>query len=234
MGTFVRMIDAKTIFVKWDMLMTDRLQPILLNFKALKGMFAKEKIWIFQRIRESRSLYMNLSWTIEFKQALGVPNWGPKIFGNWTWLLHLLTSYLDIFSGDFIKLAQVRSRLYSFWKTLTNVLLQKKIMIVMLPNMTIQIILVFINVFPRMPHVEIRLVHINAVVLLDTLVIPNLLSRALPMAARTITDAFQNHATWVTTEQKVMVVIKCQNIQLVRLVCNCFWDHNLWIKTYNS
>ena len=43
-GTFVRMIDAKTIFVKWDMLMTDRLQPILLNFKALKGMFAKEKI----------------------------------------------------------------------------------------------------------------------------------------------------------------------------------------------
>ena len=44
MGTFVRMIDAKTIFVKWDMLMTDRLQPILLNFKALKGMFAKEKI----------------------------------------------------------------------------------------------------------------------------------------------------------------------------------------------
>ena len=44
MGTFVRMIDAKTTFVKWDMLMTDRLQPILLNFKALKGMFAKEKI----------------------------------------------------------------------------------------------------------------------------------------------------------------------------------------------
>ena len=73
-----------------------------------------------------------------------------------------------------------------------------------------------------MPHVEIRLGHIYAVVLLDILVIQNLLSRALPMAARTITDAFQNHATWVIMEQKVMVVIKCQNIPLVRLVYNCF------------
>ena len=44
MGTFVRMIDAKTTFVKWDMLMIDRLQPILLNLMALKGMSAKEKV----------------------------------------------------------------------------------------------------------------------------------------------------------------------------------------------
>ena len=68
-------------------------------------------------------------------------------------------------------------------------------MIVMLPNMTIKLILAFINVFLRMPHVEIRLVHMNAVVLLDTLVIQNLLSLAMLMAAQTITDAFQNHVT---------------------------------------
>jgi len=59
------MIDAKTTFVKWDMLMTDRLQPILLNLVALKGMFAKEKMNILasQRIAVSlvRRVYaMNL------------------------------------------------------------------------------------------------------------------------------------------------------------------------------
>merc|ERR1719394_148537 len=115
-----RMTDAKTTFVKLGMLMTVRLQPILVNSQGPKGMFVK---------------------------------------------------------------------------ILTNVLLQKKIMIVMLPNMPIKLILAFINVFPRMPHVGIRLVHMNAVVLLDTLVIQNLLSLAMLMAARTITDAFQNHVT---------------------------------------
>lgn len=44
MRTFVRMTDAKTTFVKLGMLMTVRLQPILVNLQGPKGMFAKEKI----------------------------------------------------------------------------------------------------------------------------------------------------------------------------------------------
>ena len=99
-------------------------------------------------------------------------------------------------------------------------------MIVLNPNMTPRIISGFINVFLLMLHVKILLVHTSAAVSLDTLAIPNLQSLALPMVARMIMDAFQNHVTWVTMEQKVMVVIKCQNIQLVRLVFNFFWDHN--------
>ena len=40
----LRMIDAKIIFVKWDMVMTVHLQPIPISLKGLKGMFAKEKL----------------------------------------------------------------------------------------------------------------------------------------------------------------------------------------------
>ena len=40
----LRMIDAKIIFVKWDMVMTVHLQPIPISLKGLKGMFAKAKL----------------------------------------------------------------------------------------------------------------------------------------------------------------------------------------------
>ena len=98
-------------------------------------------------------------------------------------------------------------------------------MIVLNPNMTPRIISGFINVFPLMLHVRILLVHMSAAVSSDTLAIPNLQSLALPMVARMIMDAFQNHVTWVTMERKVMDVIKCQSMPHVWLVSlGCFLE----------
>ena len=66
-------------------------------------------------------------------------------------------------------------------------------------------------------HVKILLVHMNAVVFLDILVILNPMSNAKFMVVLIFMDAFQNHVTTVITDPKVMDVISYPNMQCARV-----------------
>ena len=69
----------------------------------------------------------------------------------------------------------------------------------------------------KIVRVRILMVHMNAVVFLDILVILNLMSNAKKMVVLFFTDAFRNHVTTVTMDQKVMDVINYPNIQSARV-----------------
>ena len=69
----------------------------------------------------------------------------------------------------------------------------------------------------KIVRVRILMVHMNAVVSLDILVTLNLMSNAKKMVVLFFTDAFRNHVTTVTMDQKVMDVINYPNIQSARV-----------------